>query len=129
VELVPAFLPSYLTQAGPAAFPMWVDTPWTQPERGKNRAVVAIPPIFSEIVGPVDVRIHDADGKIVKTLPAEVESFGPEGLQFKRAVASWSLDDFAPNTYFVTARVSARTLKPMLTVTPRMVTEGILSGR
>ena len=129
VELVKSFDPDYLAVAGPAAFPMWVDTPWNQPKRAECRAVVAIPPGFADIVGPVDIRLHDADGRIVKTLKAAVENFGPEGSGFTRAVASWSIDDFAPNTYFATAKISARTLKPLVTVTPRMVQEANMTGR
>src|SRR5258708_357676 len=76
VELVKGFDPDYLTKVGPAAFPFWVDTPWVQPERAQVQAVVAIPPAFAEIVGEVEIRIHDTDGRIVKTLPARIEPFG-----------------------------------------------------
>ena len=129
VELVASFDPSYLAQAGPAAFPMWVDTPWNQADRAEVRAVIGIPPAFAAIVGPVDIRIHDADGKVVKTIKAKVDPFGADGIGFTRAVATWSIDDFAPNTYFATATISARTGKTMVTVTPRMVQEAIMSGR
>jgi len=129
VQLVDLFDPSYFTQAGPASFPMWVDTPWSQKDRGEVQAVIAIPPGFAEIVGPVDVRIHDTEGRIVKTIKARVEPFGADAIGFTRAVAKWSIDDFAPNTYFATAKITARTGKPMLTVTPRMVQEAITSGR
>ncbi len=129
VELVNAFSPEYLPVVGPSTFPMWVETPWTQPERAKVRAIVAIPPAFAEVVGPVDVRIHDLDGKIVKTIKAEVEPFGPKGAGFFRALASWSIDDYAPNAYFATARVESRTGKLLTTVAPRMVQEAQMSGR
>lgn len=129
VELVRAFDPDYLSVVGPASFPLWVDTPWQQPERAQVQAVVAIPPDFVEVAGQVDVRLHDAEGAIVKTLPAQFESFGPKGAGFVRAVARWSIDDFAPNTYFATARVLSRTGKTMATVAPRMVAEGIMPGR
>ena len=69
--------PTTSPTVGPAAFPFWVETPWVQPERAQVQAVVAIPPAFAEIVGEVEVRLHDADGKIVKTLPARIEPFGP----------------------------------------------------
>ena len=129
VELVEVFDPAYFAQAGPSAFPMWVETPWNQMQRAKCYAVIAIPPEFHDVVGPVDVRIHDADGKVVKEIKAQVEPFGPPEMHFNRAVASWSIDDFAPNTYFATARITARTGKPMVTVTPRMVHEANISGR
>ena len=129
VQLVESFDPSYLTQAGPSAFPMWVEIPWNQPNRAECVAVIGVPPAFADIVGPVDIRLHDADGKIVKTLPAQVELFGPEKLGFARAVARWSIDEFPPNTYFATAKISARTGQPIVTVTPRMVHESIMSGR
>ena len=108
---------------------MWVDTPWSQPERALCRAVVAIPPGFSDVVGQVEVRLHDADGLVVRTLVAPISPFGPDGKGFARAVATWPIDDFAPNTYFATARVSSRTGKPMLTVAPRMVHEANMTGR
>jgi hypothetical protein len=129
VELVHSFDPEYFSAVGPSAFPLRVETPWVQPTRASVRAVVAIPPGFTEIVGQVEVRIHDTDGKVVKTLPARVEEFGPKGLDFQRAVAFWSVDDFAPGTYFATARVLARTGKVLTTVAPRMVDEAIISGR
>lgn len=129
VELVRAFDPSYFAQTGPAAFPMWVDTPWAQTKRAECVAAVAIPPALADVVGAVEVRLHDAQGQIVKTLPAPVEAFGPEGLGFARAVARWSIDDFAPNTYFATAKVSARTGKTMVMVAPRMVHEANMTGR
>ena len=65
----------------------------------------------------------------METIKARVEPFGPEGLNFSRAVASWSIDEFAPNTYFATARISARTGKHLVTVTPRMVQEANMTGR
>ncbi|MDB5351734.1 MAG: hypothetical protein JWN86_2981 [Planctomycetota bacterium] len=131
LELVRSFDPEYLPIIGPSSFPMWVETPWGQPDRAQCQAVIAIPPAFAEIVGKVEVRLHDADGKIVKTVIAVIEPFGPpeKGLGFTRAVARWSIDDFAPNTYFATAQITARTGKPMLTVTTRMVHEANMSGR
>lgn len=129
VELVQSFEPEYFAAAGPCSFPMWVDTPWSQAERGQVQAVVAVPPAFLEIAGEIDVRIHDLDGKIVKTIPAPVVPFGPKGLGFARAEAHWSIDDFPPGTFFVTARVTSRTGKPLTTVAPRLVSEGVISGR
>lgn len=129
VELVKVFDPDYLSVVGPASFPFWVDTPWVQPERAQVQAVVAIPPAFIDIVGQVEIRIHDTEGKVVKTLPAEIESFGPKDGQFVRAIARWSIDDYAPNTYFATARIAARTGKTLTTVAPRMVAEAIIQGR
>jgi hypothetical protein len=129
VELVQSFAPEYLPEVGPSAFPMWVDTPWFQPERARVRAVVAIPPAFADIVGMVDVRLHDTDGKVIRTIKAEVEPFGPKGAGFTRAVARWSIDDFSPNTYFATARVASRTGKLLTTVAPRMGLEAIMTGR
>jgi hypothetical protein len=129
VELVKGFDPDYLPKVGPAAFPFWVETPWLQPERAQVQAVVAIPPAFAEIVGEVEIRIHDTDGKVIKTLPARIEPFGPPQKNFIRAGAFWSIDDYAPNTYFVTARIVARTDKVLTTVTPRMVQEANMTGR
>ncbi|MDR3639401.1 MAG: sugar-binding protein [Isosphaeraceae bacterium] len=129
VELVKRFDPDYFETAGPSAFPFWVDTPWNQAGRAQVVATVAIPPAFLAIVGAVEVRLHDADGKIVKTVPARIEGFGPIELRFSRAQAAWSIDDFAPGTYFATARVLARTGKPLTTVAPRMVQEAIIQGR
>ena len=129
LELVDKFDPTYFAQVGPASFPMWVDTPWVQPERAQVQAVVAIPPAFLDIVGSVEVRIHDADGKIVKILPAAIERFGPKSAGFARAVARWSIDDYPPNGYFATARVLAGTGKPIASVAPRMVQEAQMSGR
>ena len=106
-------------QVGPAAFPMRVDTPWIQDERAQVRAVVAIPPSLIDEVDSVEVRLHDADGVIVKTLMAPVESFGPHEFRFVRAVASWSIDDFAPNTYFATAKVKSKSGSSRLGFVPR----------
>jgi hypothetical protein len=129
VELVRAFDPDYLAAAGPAAFPMWVETPWNQANRAECQAVVGIPPAFAEIVGKVEVRLHNTEGQVVGTVIAVIEPFGPEGLGFTRAVAKWSIDAFAPNTYFATARVYARTGKPIVSVAPRMVHEANITGR
>ncbi len=129
VELVRSFDSGYLPTVGPATFPMWVETPWTQGERAQVRAVVAIPPGFADQVGGVEVRIHDVDGKVVRTVPAAVEPFGPRGSGFARAVASWSVDDFAPNAYFATARVESKSGEALATVAPRMVQEAQMSGR
>jgi hypothetical protein len=129
VELVKAFDPDYFAAAGPAAFPLWVDTPWNQDERARVVATVAIPPSFIPIVGAVEVRLHDTDGKVVKTLETRIEPFGPKELRFARARAFWSIDDHAPNSYFATARVVARTGKTITAVAPRMVSEAIVQGR
>jgi hypothetical protein len=108
---------------------MWVETPRVQPKRAEVRAVVAIPPAFADIAGAVTIRLHDADGKIVKEIPAQIENFGPKELGFLRAVATWSIDEHAPNTYFATARVDSRTGKTLVRVTPRMIQEAQMSGR
>ncbi|WP_406693399.1 sugar-binding protein [Singulisphaera sp. Ch08] len=129
VELVKAFDPDYLSIVGPASFPFWVDTPWVQPERAQVQGVVAIPPAFTEIVGLVEIRIHDTEGKVVKSIPAVMEPFGPKDGPFVRAIARWSIDEFAPNTYFATARIAARTGKTLTTVAPRMVAEAMTQGR
>ncbi|MBX6312479.1 MAG: hypothetical protein IRY99_06100 [Isosphaeraceae bacterium] len=129
VELVNKFDPSYLPVVGPATFPMWVDTPWVQPVRAQVQAVVAIPPNLADRVGEVEVRLHNTDGQIVKTLPAPIASFGPEDLGFRRALARWSIDDFAPNTYFATARVRSKSGETLATVAPRMLQEAQMSGR
>ncbi len=129
VELVKSFDPEYLKTVGPSAFPMWVDTPWNQSERGGVEAVVAIPPEFAELVGEVEFRIHEADGKVVKTLTVVPKSFGPNGLGFVRAERAGRSTIMPPAAYFATARVLSRTEKPLATVAPRMVAEGIISGR
>lgn len=129
VELVKEFDPSYLKAVGPSMFPMWVDTPWIQAERAEVRATVAIPPGFLDRIDAVEVRLHDADGQVIKTIPARVERFGPDPLKFARALATWSIDDFAPNTYFATARVRDRDGQVLATVAPRMVQEAQMSGR
>src|SRR5205807_316948 len=114
---------------GPASFPMWVDTPWNQGQRASAQAVIAIPPAFVDIVGLVEVRLHDTDGKVVKTIPTTVTPFGPDALKFARAEVRWSIDDFAPGTYFASARVATQTGKTLTTVAPRMLSEAISSGR
>ena len=129
VALVDRVDPAAFPQVGAAACPMWVDTPWVQPERARVIATVAIPPPLLDQVAAVEVRIHDADGAIVRTIPAPVESFGPPPGQFRRALASWSIDDFAPNTYFATARVTSRDGRTLATVAPRMVAEANMTGR
>jgi hypothetical protein len=129
LELVRSFDRSYLPAVGPATFPLWVDTPWVQPARAQVQATLAIPPTLPAEVGEVEIRLHDTSGAIVRTLPAKVESFGPPGLGFVRAVARWSIDDFAPNTYFATARIWARDRRSLATVAPRMVQEAQMSGR
>jgi hypothetical protein len=129
VELVRAFDPDYFAAVGPAAFPLWVDTPWNQTNRATVRAVVAIPPEFIDIIGMVEFRVHDVNGVIVKTLESAANAFGPSGLGFARSVAHWSVDDYAPGAYFVTARVVTRTGKTLTTVAPRLLSEAIVSGR
>ena len=66
---------------------------------------------------------------IVKTIKARTEPFGPPSLGFVRSVAFWSIDDFATNTDFATARILCRTGKPLATVAPRMVENAQVSGR
>ena len=129
VALVDAIRPEDYRQVGPATFPMWVDTPWIQEERAQVRATVAIPPTLIDEVGSVDIRLHDADGKVIRTLIAPVETFGPHELHFVRALAAWSIDDFAPGTYFASAQVKSRSGQILATVTPRMVAEANMTGR
>ncbi len=66
---------------------------------------------------------------IVKTIKARTEPFGPPGLGVVRYVASWSIDDFAPNTYFATVRLLLWTGKPRATVALKMVEDSQMSGR
>ena len=127
IELVETGHPDYLSTLV-AAFPMWVETPWVQPERARCRAVVAIPPGMLPAIESVEVRLHDADGAVVRTLPAPVAGFGPAGLGFARAVAEWPIDDFAPGAFFATARIRTKS-GTTLSVAPRMVQEAQMSGR
>jgi len=127
IELVVTGDPTYRS-ALVSAFPMWVDTPWTQPERAKCRAVVAIPPFMIRAVESVEILLHEPDGAIARTLDAPVTRFGPEGLGFARAVAEWPIDDFAPGAYYATARIAPKA-GPALSVAPRMVQEAQMSGR
>jgi hypothetical protein len=129
VELVLALEPDYLPTVGAACFPLWVETPWNQPGRAEVQAVVAIPPALIAEVGEVEIRLHDTEGTIVKTLPAQIEAFGPEGKGFMRAVAHWSIDAFAPGTYFATARVESKAGRVLATVAPRLVHEAQMTGR
>jgi len=129
VSLADALTPDAFPQVGPAMFPMWVDTPWVQPDRARVTATVAIPPGFVNQIAQVEVRLHDADGTIIRTIPARVESFGPPRDPFHRALASWSIDDFAPNTYFATAKVTSRDGRTLATVAPRMNAEANMTGR
>ena len=66
-----------------------------------------------QVVGRVEVRLLDTECKILKTLPASRETFGPNDAGFASAVARWSIVDFAPNTSFATARVASRTGKTL----------------
>src|SRR5262249_40138333 len=75
VQLVRSFDPDYFETVGPSAMPFWVQTPWVQAERAMVQAVVAIPPALARIVGHVEVRIHNRDGEVVKTVPASLETF------------------------------------------------------
>ncbi|WP_435018893.1 sugar-binding protein [Tundrisphaera sp. TA3] len=133
VKLVPSLRQALATESTPAVqaslYPMWVETPWVQPERARSRAVVAIPPTQVGAVGPVEIRIHGLDGGIVRTIPATIERFGPEGLKFARAVASWPIDDFAPGTFLATARILDPAGSTVATIAPRLVHEGIMPGR
>ena len=132
VELVNAFEPEYLAQVGPSAFPFWVETPWVQPERANVRATLAVPPAVADAVGEVQVRLHNTDGAIVKTHKARIPSrSGPPraGLRGSARWPSWSIDDFAPNTYFATARVTSKAGKPMVTRRPPDGRGSQMSGR
>jgi hypothetical protein len=129
VMLVDSFERSTLPAVGAACFPMWVDTPWVQPERAKVQAVVAIAPSLIVQVGKVEVRLHDVDGHITETIAAPIEKFGPEGKGFARAVARWPIDLHAPNTYFATAVVTDKAGGVLARVAPRMNQEAQMSGR
>jgi hypothetical protein len=131
LELVRELTDDLIAAVGPACFPLWVETPWVQSERAQVQAVVAIAPSFLKSVqsdGSVVIRLHDPDGKVLKALPARIEVFDHEGLGFARAVARWSIDDFAPGAYFATAEVR-RGNKVLATAAPRMVHEANISGR
>jgi hypothetical protein len=129
MQLVDTFDPDYFAQVGPASFPCWVETPWVQADRAEVVGIVAIPPIFVHYVGTVEFRVHDTSGHVIKTIPAVIESFGPEKWGFVRAVAKWPVDEFVPGAYFATARVLAKTGKPLAKVAPRMVQEAAMTGR
>jgi hypothetical protein len=108
---------------------MWVETPWVQRDRAQVQAVVAIPPAFAGSVKEIEVRLLDPDGTILERLPARIESFGPKGLGFVRALAHWSIDQHAPGTYFATAQVRSREGDVLANVAPRMVQEANMTGR
>jgi hypothetical protein len=127
VQLVERLEDRYLPQVGAALFPLWVETPWVQAERAQVVAVVALPPELESRVHDVTVRIHDANGKVIKELPASREKL--PGPNFFRARASWSNDDYAPGTFFVTAQVRDAARKILATVAPRLVQEAQMSGR
>ena len=123
IELVESFDPAGLPPAVAAStFPMWVETPWVQPDRAKCRAVVAIAPGSISEVAAVAIRLHDADGADPPDTAAPSPASALRG-SASRAVAEWSIDDFAPGTYFATARITSKTGKVLATVAPRMVQE------
>lgn len=127
VQLVDGWEDRYLARVGPATFPCWVETPWVQPDRAEVVAVVALPPPLEKRVGKVVLRIHDLDGRVQKELPAERESLPGPG--FVRARAAWSIDAFAPGTFFVTACVYDRDDKVFAKTAPRLVQEAQTTGR
>jgi Carbohydrate family 9 binding domain-like len=127
VQLVERMEDRYLPQVGPALFPLWVETPWFQGERAQVVAIVALPPDMEKRVRDVTIRIHDADGKIVKEIPATRETL--PGPNFVRAQAAWSNDAYAPGTFFVTARIVGTDGQTLATVAPRLVQEAQMSGR
>jgi hypothetical protein len=127
VQLVEKMEPQYLPQVGAALFPLWVETPWSQSRRAEVVAVVAIPPAMNSWVHGVVLRIHDTNGKIVKEIPARREVISRP--DFVRSRAAWSNDDFAPGTFFVTARINGPREQVLATVAPRLVQEAQMSGR
>ena len=124
VELVKTFDPDTSTPSARRRSRSGSRRPGSSPSGPRSRPWWRSRRRSSTIVGEVEVRLHDADGKVVKTIPATLEPFGPKGSGFAARVAAWSIDDFAPGTYFATARVAARTGKVMTTVAPRMVARG-----
>lgn len=113
-------------------FPLWVETPWVQPERARARAVVAIPPGRAAQVGSAALRIHDLNGAPIRSIPMEIEAFDPQAANppaFVRAVATWSIDDFAPGTFLATAEVKDKAGTPIAVVAPRLVQEANVTGR
>jgi hypothetical protein len=129
LALVDQIEPEHIHKYAAAMTPLWVETPWVQADRARVQAVVGLPPAALHHVGSVEVRLHDTDGTIVRTVPAELERFGPLDLGFVRALATWPIDDFAPGTYFATARVVGRDGETLTTVAPRLVHEASMTGR
>jgi hypothetical protein len=127
VQLVEKLEAKYLSQVGAALFPLWVETPWFQGERAQVVAIVALPPDLEKRVRGITIRIHDADGKIIKKIPAVRENLPGPG--FVRARAAWSNDDFAPGAFFVTAQIEDNNGQSLATVAPRLVQEAQMSGR
>ncbi len=127
VQLVEKLEPRYLPQVGAALFPLWVETPWSQPQRAQVVAVVAIPPLREFSNAGVTIRIHNTDGKIVKEIPARPEVIARP--DFIRLRAAWSNDAFAPGTFFVTAQIKSQRGQVLATVAPRLVQEAQMSGR
>src|SRR5262249_3988962 len=127
VQLVDKLEEKHLPQVGAALFPVWVETPWVQPERARVVAVVALPPALADKVERGTGRVHGVSGKVGKELPGAREKL--PGPNFVRAQAAWSIDDFAPGTFFVTARVTGPRGQTLATVAPRLVQEAQMSGR
>lgn len=127
IQLVNKLEDKHLLQVAAALLPLWVETPWNQPVRAQVVAVMGVAPALADRVAAVEIRIHDLDGKIVKTLPAKIEKL--KSPLFNRAVAMWPNDDFAPGTFFVTARALDAKGKVLGVVAPRLVQEAQMSGR
>jgi hypothetical protein len=127
VQLVEKWDDRYLPQVGAALFPCWVETPWLQPQRAQVVAVVGLAPLMEAKVGEVIFRIHDTNGQIVKKITGTREKLpGPD---FVRVRAAWSIDDYAPGAFFVTAAIQGTDGRTLVTVAPRLVQEAQMEGR
>lgn len=122
VLLVEELDPDRFDQIGSVAFPLTVRTFDQDEERHHSEveAVVGIPPSWGLLIAEVEVRQHAADGSIAGVTPARLESFGPEGLEFRRAVARWSeTREAAVKNSTVTARLVSPTGKTIATIAPQ----------
>ena len=107
--------------------PLRCDVPWTQQMPPHFEGHMAVPPNHSDLIGNIQFKITDLNGREIQTIPAHVESIASWG-EFKRATGRWSYDLASSGRFHVTSIVYDKDGQELMRVAPRMMSVNWVPG-
>ncbi len=128
VRLIDEFRAEDWKTSAAVMMPIRIDTAWSQPQKPRVQARIAMPPNHMQDIGKVSFQLFNLQGKLLGEFTAnETEMMQTEG-NFVRHLAQWPADFAAPGTYNVVAVIHNSAGSEIARVSPRLVSVNLDQG-